>query len=57
MKSITTIILLFNSIFYALNGQTQFDAIGSELAKLELILQEASRSSQRVFVEDFTGLQ
>ncbi len=57
MKSITTIILLFNSIFYALHGQTQFDAVGSELAKLELILQEASRSSQRVFVEDFTGLQ
>tara|TARA_X000000368_G_scaffold372308_1_gene322581 strand:- start:204 stop:332 length:129 start_codon:yes stop_codon:yes gene_type:complete len=35
----------------------QLDSIDSRMQELEIILQNAMRNSQRVFVEDFTGLQ
>ena len=39
-------------------GFTQgWDPIDKQLQELDIILQNALRSSQRVFVEDFTGLQ
>ena len=45
-------ILLFTFTF----GQ-RLDHIDLAMQQLESIVQTASRSSQRVFVEDFTGLQ
>ena len=45
-------ILLFTFTF----GQ-RLDYIDLEMQQLESMVQTASRSSQRVFVEDFTGLQ
>ena len=45
-------ILLFTFTF----GQ-RLDDIDLAIQQLESIIQTASRSSQRVFVEDFTGLQ
>ena len=45
-------ILLFTFTF----GQ-RLDDIDLAMQQLESIIQTASRSSQRVFVEDFTGLQ
>ena len=45
-------IFLFTFTF----GQ-RLDDIDLAMQQLESIIQTASRSSQRVFVEDFTGLQ
>ena len=45
-------ILLFTFTF----GQ-RLDDIDLAMQQLESMVQAASRSSQRVFVEDFTGLQ
>ena len=47
-----TFILLFTFTF----GQ-RLDDIDLAMQQLESMVQTASRSSQRVFVEDFTGLQ
>ena len=35
----------------------ELDPVDKYLQELEIILQNASRNNQRVFVEDFTGLQ
>ena len=35
----------------------ELDLVDKYLQELEIILQNASRNNQRVFVEDFTGLQ
>ena len=35
----------------------ELDLTDKYLQELEIILQNASRNNQRVFVEDFTGLQ
>ena len=49
-KSLFIILITFSF------GQ-KLDEIDLALQELETIVQMASRSSQRVFVEDFTGLQ
>ena len=51
MRNLLFIILITLSF-----GQ-KLDEIDLALQELETIVQMASRSSQRVFVEDFTGLQ
>ncbi len=39
-------------------GHTQIlDPIDIQMQNLEVIVQNASRNAQKVFVEDFTGLQ
>ena len=42
-------------IFSICSSQT-LDLIDMQMKELETIVENASRSSQRVFVEDFTGL-
>ena len=44
-------------ILITLSYGQKLDEIDLALQELEKIVQMASRSSQRVFVEDFTGLQ
>ena len=44
-------------ILITLSFGQNLDEIDLALQELETIVQMASRSSQRVFVEDFTGLQ
>ena len=44
-------------IFTTLSFGQKLDEIDLALQELETIVQMAARSSQRVFVEDFTGLQ
>ena len=44
-------------ILITLSFGQKLDEIDLALQELETIVQIASRSSQRVFVEDFTGLQ
>ena len=46
------ILLILLSVSY---GQ-KLEIIDLQLDKLETVVQNASRSAQRVFVEDFTGL-
>tara|TARA_B100000427_G_C15307637_1_gene506827 strand:+ start:581 stop:736 length:156 start_codon:yes stop_codon:yes gene_type:complete len=47
------ILMIF--IFSICSSQT-LDFIDIQMKELETIVENASRSSQRVFVEDFTGL-
>ena len=44
-------------ILITLSFGQKLDEIDLALQELETIVQMASRTSQRVFVEDFTGLQ
>ena len=43
-------------IFYAFCFSQKIDFVDQQILELETIVENASRSSQRVFVEDFTGL-
>ena len=53
MKKKTGLLLFF--LFTQLFGQSLSD-FDANLQDLESIIESASRSSQKVFVEDFTGL-
>ena len=50
MKNIITIFTI------SLCFSQKLDFIDQQILELETIVENASRSSQRVFVEDFTGL-
>ena len=50
MKKIITIFIL--SFCFS----QKMDFVEQQILELEIIVENASRSSQRVFVEDFTGL-
>ena len=50
MKKIITI-FIFSFCF-----SQKMDFVDQQILELEIIVENASRSSQRVFVEDFTGL-
>jgi hypothetical protein len=51
IKILITILLFFSQA----NSQ-KLDHIDTNIKKLEAVLESASRSSQKVFVDDFTGL-
>tara|TARA_Y100001980_G_C14523084_1_gene298462 strand:+ start:1321 stop:1476 length:156 start_codon:yes stop_codon:yes gene_type:complete len=51
MKQIILLSLL------SIGTSQELDQVDKYLQELEIILENASRNNQRVFVEDFTGLQ
>ena len=48
---------IFPIILITLSSGQELDKLDIAIKELEILVQTASRSSQRVFVEDFTGLQ